>query len=390
MKAKLIVGLALASLLLPSHPEPELRTGAYVQDVTIASAKVCWVGHPATAVELRVASSNGGTTPKVSWLMRGRRCVAHVTELLPDTDYTFTATLDGAGRDDLSGSFRTPPATTDTKVRFVVVGDSGGLPWWVNVSRSPLFGTLANWSLLPADGDVTRIGRLLASLQPAFWIHTGDIIYPRGEQRHYTPGFFVPFAEALRRSPVYPVLGNHDWEWDHGRPFLANFELPEGGDEQFFTFAWGPVRVVGLNMNLSVGIEPGIAFMHKVLAEANEPWRIVVVHFPPWSASDQGDRPDLIERFVPALVTAKVDVLLCGHDHNYQRFQPEGNTHFVVTGGGGKSLYKLREHPRLLKAVSVYHVCEVTCEPTRFSLRALDVEGQPVDAFTLDKPQIGK
>lgn len=400
VKAKLIVGLALASLLLPSQPEPPLRTGAYVQDVTPTRAKICWVQPPSAEVVLSVvphkdvSASREIPAPKVAWLSAGARRVAQVTELLPATPYTFTTTIGGHVRSDLTGSFRTPPATVDARVRFAVLGDSGGLPWWVNFSRSPLFGTLARWSMLPPDSNVARIGELLAKLQPEFWLHTGDVIYPRGEQRHYVPGFFVPFADALRRAPVYPVLGNHDWEWDQGRPFLDNFELPQddpaSGDEQFFTFAWGPLRVVGLNLNQSVGLEPGLAYMNRVLATAREPWRIVVDHFPPWSASDQGDRPDLIEQYVPALVANKVDVLFNGHDHNYQRFATEGGTHFVVTGGGGKSLYTLKEHPRLVKALSVYHLCEVTCEPTRLALRALAMDGQEIDAFAIDKPGAGK
>jgi hypothetical protein len=387
VRAKLFVAVAALSLLLPTQPELPLATGAYVQDVTAASAKVCWVGHPARSVELKVAARDGtGPVPAVAFAETGDRRVARIDGLRAATVYDFTAVLDGRARDDLSGSFRTPPAGTSARVRFAVLGDSGGLPWWVNVSRSPLFGALARAGLLPPVGRVAGMGERLAELAPEFWLHTGDVIYPRGEQRHYGPGFFAPFAAALRRAPVYPVLGNHDWETDHGRPLLANFELPAGGDEQFFTFAWGPVRVVGLNCNRSVGLAPGLAFLEQVLERAEEPWRVVVEHFPPWSASDQGDRADLIDRLVPALQRARVDLLLCGHDHNYQRFRKEGELQVVITGGGGKSLYRLRDHPRLVHAASEYHLCEVTCEPTRLALRAVALDGREIDAFTLEKP----
>lgn len=392
--AKLLLGIALTSLLLPSQPEPPLRTGAYVQDVTPHSAKICWVQPACEEVTLSVVTLAGeGTVAAgdVSWLRTGERRVALVSGLAPGMRYRFTTTVAGSARPDLSGSFRTPPARADAKVRFVVLGDSGGLPWWVNVSRSPLFGALARMSLLPPACNVARIGALTHQLDPEFWLHTGDVIYPRGEQRHYTPGFFLPFADVLRHAPVYPVLGNHDWEHDQGRPFLANFELPadaaNAGDEEFFTFAWGPVRVVGLNTNHGVDLAPGIAYLRAALAQATEPWRIVVQHYPPWSASEQREpsRPDIVEQLVPVLVTLRVDLLFNGHDHNYQRFAPEGPTHFVVTGGGGKSLYALREHPRLVKAVSVYHVCEVTCDATRLTLRAVASDGAELDAFTIDK-----
>lgn len=387
MKVKIVVAVVLLTLLLvPSQPEPALRTGAYVQDVTRTSAKICWVGERGDGVELRVTPRVAGTAATaVQWRQRGERTVALVTGLVPATDYEFAARLGERVLADLSGSFRTPPATTEAHVRFAVIGDSGGLPMWVNVSRAPIVHALASVDALPPAGNVATIGRMLAELKPEFWLHTGDVVYPRGEVRHYRPGFFQPFAEVLRHAPVYPVIGNHDWEWTHGRPLIANFELPGDGDEQFFTFAWGPVRVVGLNFNRSVGLDPGLAFLQRVLATATEPWRIVVEHFPPWSASDQGDRLDLIERLVPALQAAKVDVLFCGHDHTYQRFRTEGDLHVVVTGGGGKSLYALKEHPRLVTAKSVYHLCAVECEPQHFALRAVAVDGTEIDRFTIDK-----
>ncbi|MEZ5964463.1 MAG: metallophosphoesterase [Planctomycetota bacterium] len=386
MKTKLVLGLTLATLLLaPSWPEPPLRTGAYVQDVTRTSAKICWVGDRGDGVALVVTARGGGGAPSVAWQERGERTVALVTGLLPATEYEFVANEGERRHTDLSGTFKTPPATSDARVRFAVLGDSGGLPLWVNLSRAPIVHALASVDALPAAGHVSTIGAMLADAKPEFWLHTGDVIYPRGEQRHYRPGFFLPFAEALRHAPVYPVIGNHDWEWTDGRPLLANFELPDVGDEQFFTFAWGPVRVVGLNLNRSVGLDPGLAFLDRVLAAADEPWRIVVEHFPPWSASDQRDRPDLIERLVPALVAAKVDVLFCGHDHTYQRYRAEGPLHVVVTGGGGKSLYELREHPRLVVAKSAYHLCTVDCGPKQFSLRAVGLDGSEIDSFSIEK-----
>jgi len=387
VKAKLAVAVLIATLLfVPSQPEPPLRSGAYVQDVTPTSARVCWIGDRGDGLELAVTARRGAGAPApVQWLQRGERCEASIEGLAPGSDYVYTTTVGGRRDDELSGSFRTPPATTDARVRFAVLGDSGGLPVWVNLSRAPIFHALACADLLPPAPRVATIGRMLAALAPEFWIHTGDVVYPRGEARHYGPGFFAPFAEALRRAPVYPVLGNHDWEWTEGRPFLANFVLPEGGDEQFFTFAWGPVRVVGLNLNRSVGVEPALAYLPRALAEAREPWRIVVEHFPPWSASDQGDRKDLIDGLVPALVANKVDVLFCGHDHTYQRFRADGPLHVVVTGGGGKSLYALRPHPRLVTSRSTYHLCVVECDAKTLSLRATAADGSEVDAFSIGK-----
>lgn len=385
MKGKLVVLVGVLLLLLPSHPEPRVRSGAYVQDVRQTSAKICWLGWEDTTVEFSVVPEAGGAAVPVEWLRRGGRCVVRASGLTAGVRYRYLAAAEGKVLDALSGSFVTPPATTDARVRFAVVGDSGGLPPWVNVQQSPPIHLLSRLGWLWTDGPVTRIGRGIAAAKPDFWLHVGDVVYWRGEQRHYGPGFFWPFAEALRNAPIYPVLGNHDWEWDQGRPFLANFELPDDADEQFFSFGWGPVRVVGLNLNRSVGYEPAVAYAAAAFAAAREPWRIVVQHFPLWSGSRQGDRPDLIERMLPMLQAQHVDLLLCGHDHVYQRFAPRNGVVEVVTGGGGKSLYDLTPHEGLEASARTYHFCVVEADAHTLSLKAIDQYGAQLDEFSLTK-----
>ncbi len=389
MKGKLVATVAALLLLLPSHPEPRVRSGAYVQDVRTTSAKICWLGWQAVAVEMSVVPEAGGDPLPVEWLRRGNHCVVRATGLAPGTRYRYVAketVADGSAVvAELSGSFTTPPVAADARVRFGVVGDSGGLPFWINLTRSPPIHALTRSRLLWQSSEVARIGEGLAAAEPDFWVHVGDVVYPRGEQRHYWTGFFRPFADVLRHAPVYPVLGNHDWEWDHGRPFLANFELPDDADEHFFSIAWGPVRLIGLNLNHSVGIDPGIAYAARALAAAREPWRIVAQHFPLWSGSRQGDRPDLIERMLPVLTANHVDLLLCGHDHVYQRFAPQGGVVEVVTGGGGKSLYDQNPHPALVKSAQAYHFCVVDADARSLTLKAIDQHGALIDEFTLTK-----
>jgi hypothetical protein len=122
---------------------------------------------------------------------------------------------------------------------------------------------------------------------------------------------------------------------------------------------------------------------------------IVAAHYPFLSASRHRDRGDLQELLVPVLLRHRVDLMLAGHDHNYQRF---GDPHdprdamdrlaLIVSGGGGKSLYELREHPRLRFAHGGYQYCVVEVDGLRLTLRAKDAQGKVLEEFTIDKRRL--
>jgi hypothetical protein len=48
---------------------------------------------------------------------------------------------------------------------------------------------------------------------------------------------------------------------------------------------------------------------------------------------------------VPLFERYGVDLVLAGHDHNYQRFKEHRGVRYVVHGGGGAPLYSLRACP---------------------------------------------
>jgi tartrate-resistant acid phosphatase type 5 len=71
------------------------------------------------------------------------------------------------------------------------------------------------------------------------------------------------------------------------------------------------------------------------LAAAQEPWKIVYMHHPPYSSgSVHGSTADLQWPYAEWGATA----VLAGHDHTYERLNIDGLTYFV-NGVGGSSLY---------------------------------------------------
>lgn len=386
---RLLWVLGFGCLWLPVCDDPPLRTEAYLQDVTARSAVVAMIAPAPVQLRCDVLTEDGVSVAAVTSAGERRRHNLQIAGLQPATRYRYQV-VGGQGEVLSDGDFCTAPEDDAARVRFAFVGDSGGQPWWVWLQRAPLFHLPARWQWLPTDAEVTQIGARIAAYEPDFLLHLGDVVYPNGKHCHYSSGFFRPFADVLRRAPVYAVLGNHDVMEADGVQFLANFKLPAAdvtGDGRMFSMAWGPVRIVGLDCNPYFGgglfgpEHPAHAFLRHELATRTEPWIIVATHFPMRSGSRQMDRGDLLVSMLPMLQEWGASLYLSGHDHCYQRFGGglDGSLPLIVSGGGGKSLYEVRPHPRAAVLQPQYHWCAVEAGAGMLTVRAHSVEGALID-----------
>ena len=387
MKARILLWiLGIGCLFLPVFGEPPLRSGAYVQRVVGDRAVVAKITAEPTELFLELEAEDGGSRRLHS--SRRRRHVFELENLGADQVYEY-AVLDSDGVELDRGSFRSAPDRDDSRIRFALVGDSGEFPRWIALQRSALLQLPIRWNWLPLDGDLTRTAERMAEAAPDFWLHAGDVVYPTGRYSNYNTSFFLPFADLLRRSPVYAVLGNHDLLDDEGRQLSRNLVLPVNslsGDERFFSFAYGAVRVIGVDLNEHPRIgadHPGLVYLREELPQVSEPWIVVMSHFPIYSASFHGDRPDLKKFLVPLLRRYQVDLYFSGHDHIYQRFL--GDFVQVTSGGGGKELYVLEDHPLLAKAQREHHFCLVEVSGPELTLQAIGNDSGVMDELRLDK-----
>ncbi|MCA8943988.1 MAG: metallophosphoesterase [Planctomycetes bacterium] len=381
----LVVAL-LAVLLSPLRGPKPLRSGPYSQAVTSDSAVVRIVTRTPRELGL-VAMRDARTIAEIGPSGPRTRHEFRLTGLEPAAVYDFDIVDADGGRRD-HGSFRTRSDSDGDSVRFVVFGDSGGQPWWDFARNSPLFYDYDLQDRLAPASHPVAMGRAVAAERPDFWLHVGDVVYPRGQMKHYGTGFFRPFEELLRHATCYPVLGNHDVMVGDGEAFLENFCYP-GKERRCFTFRDGPLRVIGVDMTEpetrpASPDHPSIKFLRETLERAEEPWIIVINHFPVLSAYRPAPRPDLVKYYVPLLEQYGVDLVFAGHDHNYQRFS--GAVPQIDTGGGGKSLYEILQHPDgLVVAKEAYHYCSVRIEGPRLELRAIALDGRVLDDFVIDK-----
>jgi acid phosphatase type 7 len=345
-------------------PTPQ---GPYVQGVSATSATIAWVGEAPSASRVGY-----GRTPELgrtaSDLRPDRRHAVALSDLAPGSTYHYR--VEDNGGSPATGSFRTAPANEESGFAFAVIGDSG-------------------------DGGITQmaVAGLLERAMPDLILHTGDVVYPSGKQRHYDRRFFAPYRRLIRGVPIFPVLGNHDVKTRDGAAYLKNFHLPfddprSGG--RYYSFDWGSVHFVALDSELYHGDSGGDkteqkAWLERDLSATALSRKVVFLHRPPYSSSRHGGDRKVCRDLEPVFVRHGVDLVFSGHDHCYERTVPIEGVTYVVSGGGGKRLYPAGESAWTARSASAHHAVFVHAEGQRLVLEALEPDGNVLDGFESDR-----
>lgn len=364
------------------------NSGPYVQSITTDTAIVAIQTAGPTTVRLRY----GVTSIDEHTLLEQEAVQVHglqAKDLQPDTRYLYKVeSSDGLAMG--TGSFRTAPDSRQAPCTFLVVGDTGG----TNEQQGELI-DLARVELdklRGVDDDENQqaaVANVMLQRKADLILHTGDVVYPAGAREDYAKGFFQPFGALISTVPMFPTLGNHDIKTENGAPYLETFFVPENGhaqDRRSYSFDWGCVHFVCLDV-VSASIKTNdvqLTWLKADLAASTAAWNVVFFHVPAFSPT-RNDSELLVTHLVPVLEAAGVDLVLQGHDHAYSRFLPRGKTTYVVSGGGGKSLYRVGNRPELAYSESVFHFVEVKAVPGQLSLHAIDLSGSPFDELIVRK-----
>ena len=354
----------LANLKGKTRPSPR---DPYVQNVSSSSAVIAWVSEKPGAglVEYGETPRYGreGVDARV-----GRRHAVSLLGLDPASTYHYRV-AQGEGKSG-TGRFRTAPEGEDSRFVFAVIGDSGR-----------------------GRKQQLAVAALLERSEPDLILHTGDVVYPSGEDRHYDRRFFAPYRRLLKGVPIFPVLGNHDLEGGNGAAYLANFHPPRNdprGTGRYYSFDWGGAHFVALDSELyhkddSGSPEEQKAWLERDLEETRQPWKIAYLHRPLYSSSRHGGDEKIREDLEPVLVRHEVDLVFCGHDHAYERTVPiRGVTH-VLSGGGGKRLYPVGRSEWTAFSESAHHAVLVRVDGGRLSLEAVKPDGTVLDRIDLGR-----
>lgn len=238
-----------------------------------------------------------------------------------------------------------------------------GLPARTKVSYRVRAGTArtATYSLhtAPDADDVVRVG-VYGDVRGGHDIHkrivdamlaegldlvavTGDMV-GRGSDEGDWQRFFTVTRELLAQVRYLPAIGNHDLGWNRTDPDV--FALPPGpagrpDGAYWYSLQIADVHLVFLDSNAYERVEQERWLDADLAAARGKGARAIIVltHDGPYSRGIHRGNTSARDRYVPILVRHRVDLLLAGHDHLYQRGEL-GGLRYLVSGGGGAGLYR--------------------------------------------------
>lgn len=299
---------------------------------------------------------------------------AHLCGLTADTEYTYQVVSDSAHVSPMY-TFRTAPditATPDAEVVIASVGDSrDGYAVWGQLvdqlrTRTP--------DLVLFSGDAVTIGQFQEEWEE----------------------FFTVAEPLFARVPAISAHGNHDL---NSVNYYSQFAMP--GDEQNFSFDYGHAHITIANDSPEqLGDLSGVIkdfLRDDLMANQGKRWKIVNHHRPVYSASaNHGSDMTLQTEWAPLYDQFHVDLVLSGHDHDYERTHPMRNvqqqatpadgTVYVVSGGAGANLYENGTDFWTALSMKTHSALTVRVRSTMLVMDAFDPSGTPIDTLAIAKP----
>lgn len=316
-------------------PAASLIRGPYLNAATPNSIVIRWRTDVASMSKVRYGTAVNALSQFVQDSAMVTEHIVKLTGLTPYTRYFYgIGSLTDTLQADSNNYFSTlpVPGLTDSLIRIGVIGDCGNNSTNQRNVRDQLIS-------------------YLGSNYMNSWILLGDNAYSSGLDAEFQAEFFNIYKDRfLKQTPLFPAPGNHDYGNSTGSPsvtnhmlapYYQNFTMPIAGEAggtasnnpAFYSYDVGNVHFLSLD---SYGKEADASLMYDtngvqvqwikqdLANNTNKGWVVAYWHHPPYTmgshnSDNEGDLVQIRQKFIQILERMGVDLILCGHSHDYER-----------------------------------------------------------------------
>ena len=196
----------------------------------------------------------------------------------------------------------------------------------------------AAYSGAAATADTVAAG--LAQDPRAVVLAVGDLTYPVGTAQEFTDCYGPTWGRFKDRT--WPAPGNHEYYTPGATPYFAYWGARAG--RGYYSFEVGTWHVISLDSDLAGAAHAAqLDWLRADLAAHPARCTLAYWHHPLYSSGGHGSVPTMHDAW-KLLYDAGAELVLSGHDHDYERFAPQdadgrldparGIRQFVVGTGG--------------------------------------------------------
>ncbi len=275
------------------------------------------------------------------------------------------------------------------------VAGTAGHPW-VNVDGFAVVDVASPYPVLAGAGDIASCSltadsatATLLDRTPGTVFAAGDLAYESGTAAQFRNCYGPTWGGFKARTR--PVPGNHEYLSAAAAPYFAWWGSRAGTAGQgWYAYDLGTWRIYNLNSNCASvgGCGPGSVQDLWLKADlAAHPTQCVAAiwHHPLFSSGVHGNDADMLAAWQD-LYAAGAELVVNGHDHDYERFAPQspdgtpdpaaGIREFVVgTGGAALRSFAAVQPNSEVRKTGVHGILKLTLMPGKYTWQFVPVAG---------------
>jgi DNA repair exonuclease SbcCD nuclease subunit len=257
----------------------------------------------------------------------------------------------------------------DPPLRFAVLGDTGT-------------GGSAQYQIAQKLTSAWKTFRF------GFSLMLGDNLYGGEGAKDFVKKFEKPY-EPLLQSGVkfYAALGNHD---EPARQEAYKAFNMDG--KRYYTFKpKDGVRFFALDSNYMN--KEQLDWLDKELKASGSHWKILFFHHPIYSSGlKHGSNLELRKVLEPLIVRHGVDVVFTGHEHFYERLEPQNGVYYFIVGSSAKlrkgNIAETKMTAKGFDTDNVFFLAEISGDAMTF--RAISRAGEVIDSGRILRAEVSK